>query len=187
MVTKRVAHANRVKGLLFAQGIIDYEPVPLDRRARLDTLNTADGLPLPPRLKQRISCGLDRLEMVIEKIRAAEAQRDTLVEPQDDPRAIPAILKQLRGVGPEFAAVLWSEGPFRKFDNQRQLASYAGLAPTPWQSGTVAREQGISIAGNAKIRTTMIQLSWLWLSAPATIASRAVPHCSGRASRPLPP
>ena len=32
-----------------------------------------------------------------------------------------------------------------------------------WQSGTVAREQGVSKAGNARLRTTMIQLSWLWL------------------------
>jgi transposase len=163
LVTERVAHANRIKGLLFAQGITDYEPVRRDRRARLDTLNTADGRPLPPYLKQRISRELDRLEMIIEQIKAVEAQRDALVAPGSDPRAIPAILQQLRGVGPEFAAVLWSEGLFRKFDNRRQLASYAGLAPTPWQSGTVAREQGISKAGNAKIRTTMIQLSWLWL------------------------
>ena len=57
----------------------------------------------------------------------------------------------------------WSEGLFRHFDNRRQLAAYAGLAPTPWQSGSLAREQGISKAGNARIRTTMVQLSWLWL------------------------
>lgn len=170
LVTERVAHANRIKGLLFAQGITDYEPVRRDRRARLDTLNTADGRPLPPCLKQRISRELDRLEVVIEQIKVVEAQRNALVAPQADQQAIPAILQQLRGVGPEFAAVLWSEGLFRKFDNRRQLASYAGLAPTPWQSGTVAREQGISKAGNAKIRTTMIQLSWLWLRHQPTSA-----------------
>lgn len=170
LVTERVAHANRIKGLLFAQGITDYEPVRRDRRARLDTLTTADGRPLPRYLKQRIGRELDRLEVVIEQIKAVEAQRNALVAPQDDPRAIPTVLQQLRGVGPEFAAVLWSEGLFRQFDNRRQLASYAGLAPTPWQSGTVAREQGISKAGNAKIRTTMIQLSWLWLRHQPTSA-----------------
>ena len=63
----------------------------------------------------------------------------------------------------EFAAVLWSEGLFRHFDNRRQLASYAGLAPTPWQSGSVDREQGVSKAGNPRLRTTLIQLAWLWL------------------------
>ncbi len=75
----------------------------------------------------------------------------------------PATLHRLRGIGAEFAAVLWSEGFFRHFDNRRQLASYAGLAPTPWQSGAVAREQGVSKAGNSPLRTTMIQVSWLWL------------------------
>lgn len=170
LVTERVAHANRIKGLLFAQGVTDYEPVRRDRRERLETLNTADGRPLLPYLKQRICRELDRLEMVIDQIKAVEKQRNSLVAPQDDPQAIPALLQQLRGVGPEFAAVLWSEGLFRKFDNRRQLASYAGLAPTPWQSGTVAREQGISKAGNARVRTTMIQLSWLWLRHQPTSA-----------------
>jgi len=73
------------------------------------------------------------------------------------------MLLELVGVGPEFAAVLWGEGLFRDFDNRKQLAAYAGLAPTPWQSGRIDREQGISKAGNPRLRTTMIQLAWLWL------------------------
>ena len=74
-----------------------------------------------------------------------------------------AMLKSLKGIGPEFAGVLWSEGLFRSFSNRRQVASYAGLAPTLWQSGSVAHEQGVSKAGNPRLRTTMIQLAWLWL------------------------
>jgi transposase len=66
------------------------------------------------------------------------------------------MLLNIRGIGPEFAAILWSEGLFRHFENRRQIAAYAGLAPTPWQSGAVDREQGVSKAG-------MIQLAWLWL------------------------
>ena len=60
--------------------------------------------------------------------------------------ATPAPLLDLKGVEPEFAAVLWSEGLYRHFDNRRQVAAYAGLAPTPWQSGTIDREQGVSKA-----------------------------------------
>ena len=74
-----------------------------------------------------------------------------------------AMLLNIKGIGPEFAAILWSEGLFRHFDNRRQVASYAGLAPTPWQSGSVDREQGVSKAGNPRLRTTLIQLAWLWL------------------------
>ena len=55
------------------------------------------------------------------------------------------------------------EGLFRSFGNRRQVAAYAGLAPTPWKSGSVDREQGVSKAGNPRLRTTMIQLAWLWL------------------------
>src|SRR3982074_192517 len=74
-----------------------------------------------------------------------------------------AMLLNIKGIGPEFAAILWSEGLFRHFDNRRQVASYAGLAPTPWQSGSVDREQGVSKAGNPRLRTTLIQLAWLSL------------------------
>jgi transposase len=65
----------------------------------------------------------------------------------------------LRGVGPDFAEVLWSEGLYRHFDNRRQLASYAGLSPSPWQSGSISNEQGISKAGNPRLRSIMVQLS----------------------------
>src|SRR4051812_32731510 len=65
--------------------------------------------------------------------------------------------------GPEAAATLWSEGLFRTFNNRKQVAAYAGLAPTPWQSGSVHRDQGVSKAGNPRLRTTMIQIAWLWL------------------------
>ena len=146
LVTERVQHINRIKGLLFAQGITDYEPARQDRRQRLEALRTGDGRPLPPHLKQRILREIDRLELTIEHLKTVEAERNQLVAavPEGPPSA-PQTLQMLRGVGPEFAMVLWSEGLFRPFANRRQLASYAGLAPTPWQSGTVAREQGVSV------------------------------------------
>lgn len=75
----------------------------------------------------------------------------------------PAMLLNLKGIGPEFATVLWSEGLSRHFDNRRQVAAYAGLAPTPWQSGSIDYDQGVSKAGNPRLRTTLIQLAWLWL------------------------
>jgi transposase len=71
-------------------------------------------------------------------------------------------LRQRRCCSHRFA-ILWSEGLFRHFDNRRQIASFAGLAPTPWQSGSVDREQGVSKAGNPRLRSTLIQLAWLWL------------------------
>src|SRR5215831_19439653 len=80
------------------------------------------------------------------------------------------MLLAIRGIGPEFAAILWSEGLFRHFENRRQIAAYAGLAPTPWQSGAVDREQGVSKAGNSRLRTTSIQLAWLCLRKTTIVA-----------------
>src|SRR5689334_17779209 len=70
LMVERVAHVNRIKGLLFAQGIPDYEPVRGDRRQRLEALSTGDGRPLPPHLKAQIGRELDRLELLLEQIKA---------------------------------------------------------------------------------------------------------------------
>jgi len=164
LTAERVEHVNRIKGLLFAQGVGDYEPLPRNRRARLDELKTGDGRPLPANLKAQISRELDRLEIILAQVKTVEAERDALLELMGEQVSTPAtMVAQLRGIGPEFAAVLWSEGLFRHFDNRKQLAAYAGLAPTPWQSGSVNHEQGVSKSGNPRLRTTMVQVAWLWL------------------------
>jgi transposase len=164
LTAERVEHVNRIKGLLFAQGITDYEPLPRKRRERLEELRTGDGRPLPTHLKAQIGRELDRLELTLQQIKSVETERDAVLSPSDEGTPAPgAMLKRLKGISPEFAGVLWSEGLFRSFSNRRQVAAYAGLAPTPWQSGSVAHEQGVSKAGNPRLRTTMIQLAWLWV------------------------
>jgi transposase len=163
LIAERVEHVNRIKGLLFTQGAIDYQPLRRDRRARLEALRTGIGDPLPARLKDLISRELDRLELLLAQIKAVEAERDALLAEQS--RQAPAaagMLLAFKGIGPEFAAVLWLEGLFRSFANRRQVAAYAGLAPTPWRSGSIAREQGASKAGNPRLRATLIELAWLW-------------------------
>jgi transposase len=164
LIAERVKHVNRIKGLLFSQGVSGYEPLRRDRRERLDALQTGDGRPLPPHLKAQVRRELDRLELLIAQIKTVEAERDALLAVEQTTAPVPpAMLLGVKGIGPEFAAVLWSEGLSRPFENRRQIAAYAGLAPTPWQSGSVDREQGISQSGNPRLRTTMIQLAWLWL------------------------
>jgi transposase len=164
LIAERVRHVNRVKGLLFSQGISGYEPLRRDRRERLDRLQTGDGRALADHLKAQVRRELDRLELLLEQIKAVEAERDVLLATQQVAVPAPAaMLLGIKGIGPEFAAILWSEGLFRHFNNRRQVASYAGLAPTPWQSGSINREQGVSKAGNPRLRTTLIQLAWLWL------------------------
>jgi transposase len=168
LIAERITHVNRIKGLLFAQGISGYEPLRRDRRARLEALRTGDGRELPVHLKTQIGRELDRTELLLEQIKSVEVERDALLAAgrPADKKAAPdpvAMLLALKGLGANFAAVLWSEAFYRQFSNRRQIAAYAGLAATPWQSGGIRHEQGVSKAGNPRLRTTMIQLAWLWI------------------------
>ena len=161
LVKERTLHTNRIKGLLFSVGIRGYEPNRRDRRERLEELRTGEGGPLPRHLKGQINRELDRLELVAEQIKSIENERDLCASTSDS--SPQAILATLKGIGPEFASVLANEGFFRHFDNRRQVAAYAGLAPSPWRSGSIDREQGVSKSGNPRLRTTMVQAAWLWL------------------------
>ena len=162
LVSERVQHTNRIRGMLMAEGIADYDPLHRDRRGRLDALRTADGRPLPPHLKARILREIERTEVLLRQIAEVEAERDALLRLEREAAAAP-LLMRLKGIGAEFASVLWFEAFFRRFDNQRQLSAFAGLAPSPWKSGRIDREQGISQAGNPRLRTTAIELAWMWL------------------------
>lgn len=168
LIAERITHVNRIKGLLFAQGISDYAPLRRDRRKRLEALRTGDGRELPAHLKAQIGRELDRIELLLEQIKSVEAERDDLLAANATagetgaPEPV-AMLLALKGMGANFAAVLWSEAFYRQFANRRQVAAYAGLAATPWQSGGIRHEQGVSKAGNPRLRTTMIQIAWLWI------------------------
>ena len=100
------------------------------------------------------------------------------------------MLLRLKSIGPGIAGALWSEGLFRHFDDRRQVAAYAGLAPTPWQSGSIDHEQGVSKAGNPRLRAMMVELAWLWLRyQPETKLARwfheRVERNGGRLKKPM--
>ena len=164
LLRERVRHVNRIKGLLSGQGITDYEPLHRDRRPQLDDLRTGDGRQLPARLKAELLREIELIELLMRQIAEVEAERDAVIEPETENQASPiALLAQLRAIGPQIAAVLYVEGLYRSFGNRREVAAYAGLVPTPWRSGKIDREQGISKAGNRRLRTIMIELAWLWV------------------------
>ena len=164
LLQERVRHVNRIKGLLASQGITDYEPLHKDRRARLAALKTGDGQPLPLRLKAELLREIELIELLIRQIAEVEVERDIAAELDVEGNQSPvALLARLKAIGPQIAAVLYLEGLYRSFANRREVAAYAGLVPTPWRSGTIDREQGISKAGNRRLRHIMIELAWLWV------------------------
>jgi transposase len=119
-----------------------------DRRQLLDAACTGDGRPLPHQLKAEILREIELIELLVRQIADVEAAREILAGPKAAKAPSPVVLlEQLKGIGPGIASVLYLEGLFRSFGNRRQLAAYVGLAPTPWRSGTIDQEQGISKAG----------------------------------------
>ena len=127
-------------------------------------MRPATGDPYRPELKAEIGRELARIELVCAQIDAVEQQRDALIASMSPNPVEPvSVLLGLKGIGPELAARLWLEALFRRFANRRQVAAYAGLAPSPWQSGATNREQGIAKSGNPRLRHAMVELAWLWL------------------------
>jgi transposase len=169
LINERIQHVNRIKGLLALHGIYDYQPLRRDRMQRLERLCTAaDGRTLPPRIKAEILRELQRLELAIRMIKTIEAERDAIAsaaktETKHTSAKKIQHLAKIKSIGPEFATTLVGEVFYRSFDNRKQLASYVGLTPAHFQSGAMSRDQGISKAGNAKARTVMVELAWLWL------------------------
>jgi len=156
----------------------------------LTELRTGDGRTLPPLLRAELDRLRRRLVLILELIRELEAERAAALAAAPDEAMAQKItsLQRVRGIGANFSAVLVREVLYRSFANRRQLASYVGVAPMPYQSGGMDRDRSISRAGNPRARTTLIQLAWLWLryqpgSALATWFRERVGTLQGRTRR----
>lgn len=169
LVQERLRIENRIEALLFTQGI-RKRPSLRSWERDMAELRTGDGRAVPPLLRAELDRLQRRLVLALELIRELEAERAAaLAEAAEAAAADHAMalkitaLQRIRGIGENFSAVLVREVLYRSFANRRQLASYVGIAPMPYQSGGMDRDRSISRAGNPRARTTLIQLAWLWL------------------------
>src|SRR5215831_2292123 len=80
LLQERIRHTNRIRGLLFGQGITNYNPVHKNRRKNLEQLRTGDGRSVPVHLKSAILREIDRLELVLRQIGEVEAERDEMLQ-----------------------------------------------------------------------------------------------------------
>ena len=162
LVRERTGHINRIKGLLFAQGIRDIKPKL--RRSRIDfaALETAEGHPLPDRLRRELEREYARLSLIATQLREVEKERDTADAQDPVVEQKRQLLVALHGVGATSAAILAREVFARSFASRRQLGSYLGLTPSAYDSGSTTRCQGISKAGNSWARRILIEVAWLW-------------------------
>ena len=166
LLRERTAHGNRVQGLLALHGIYGYRPLKTDRWARLAEVRCADGAALPPWLRLEIERELERLERVDAQVAALEKVRQTAhkAAPADDPAArVVRLLLRVKAIGLETASVLSHEVLYRRFANRRKVTGFVGLGASPFQSGGIAHEQGLSKAGNKRARAVLVELAWSWL------------------------
>jgi transposase len=97
---------------------------------------------------------------------SAPDQRDrscTDCDAEESSATLARQLVRLKGIGHLSAITLSREVFYRRFANRREVASYFGLTPSPYRSGGMQSDQGISKAGNPRARTLAIELAWLWL------------------------
>jgi transposase len=156
-------HINRIKGLLASQGVA--LSIRKDFLFQLETVQLWDGSLLPSALHARLKHEYERYQLVNQQINQLEFEREETVRTSTAP-AVEQVrqLLKLKGIGMNSAWVYVMEFfAWRGFRNRREVGSLAGLTPTPYQSGESAREQGISKAGNRRIRAMAVEIAWAWL------------------------
>jgi len=160
---ERTEHVNRIKGLLAGCGLT----ATVDKQflERLEALRTWEGAALPSELRHRLQREHARWQLVDAQIGELDKERVERIRhsPEKEMRQVRQLL-QVAGVGVNSAWLFVRElFGWRRFANRRQLAALAGLAPTPYQSGSSHHEQGISKAGNPRLRALLVEIAWGWL------------------------
>jgi len=157
----RVSH--RMKGLLANHGLT--LELRRDLQSQLRAMRQWDGNPLPPGLRGRLERYLEEYRYFTKRIEGLEAERRRILREEQGPVLEKVLqLYSLRAVGINSAWLYGTElFGWRDFKNGKQVGSMSGLTPTPFDSGTREREQGIGKDGNRWIRGGAIELAWGWL------------------------
>jgi transposase len=167
LVEERISIVGRIKGLLALHGIwLTGKRIGKGLRERLDRMTTGDGRPLAPFLRRDIERMLRRYDLVSQQIEEVVADRREALA--DNSGRFPHAekvrrLTMLGAVGETTATVLVAEVYHRTFETRRHVASFVGLAPSPYASGETSRDRGISKAGTKLARQTFVELAWFWL------------------------
>jgi transposase len=161
---ERTRHSNRLKGLLASHGLALGE-VDQNFSQWLQQARLWDGSAVPPELQSRLRREHERWGLVDRQIKDLETQRRQRIRQTETPHVDQVRrLLALRGIGLNGAWLLVYElFAWRHFSNRKQVGSCVGLTPTPYHSGDSEREQGISKAGNRRLRRMMVELGWCWL------------------------
>ena len=154
---EHTAHTNRIGSLLALHGITARNIGGRGWRERLAGYTAYLGVHEAAELERESA----RLELVKQQMRQLRAEQVELLKSAQGLQILR--LARLAGIGVKSAWTLFYEFFWRRFNNRREVASCAGLTGTPYQSGESDHEQGISKAGNKRVRRVMVELGWTWL------------------------
>jgi transposase len=166
LTKEQTAHTNRIKALLRLHGFEVGNPRRRDWLTWLSGQRDWQGQAVPGRILAEIEHEHARLMLVRQQLDALDRTPAASDPPEPavaEVRRRGEHLQRLKSLGLALSSTLSQEVFYKDFDNRRQVASYFGLAPSPWQSGGTDRDQGISKAGNPRARCAAIELAWLWL------------------------
>jgi|SRR5262245_6768140 len=161
---ERKQHRVRIQSLLFTQSI--QVSVGRDFLKKLDQLRCWNQQSIPPQMKRRIENEYHRLQLVEVQIRELQKTQTQQLRAGAADAVTEKVrkLQQLIGIGMGSSWVFVMElFGWRRFHNRREVAGAVGLTPTPYNSGDSVREQGISRAGNRRVRKLAIEIAWCWL------------------------
>lgn len=160
---ERTQLVNELRALLF--GVGTRLPSLKYLETQLPQLRQGNGQPLSAELQGRLTRLIRRLALVERQLQEMHDERHRLIKQEKTPEVKEVRqLLSLKGIGTISSWLMVKEGLlWRNFRNRRQVASFVGLAPTPFQSGDSDKEQGISKAGNQRLRWIMVELAWSWL------------------------
>jgi transposase len=161
---ERTSHSNRLKGLVASQGLT-LATVNMKFPCWLAEARLWDGSAVPQDLQRRLLREYARWQLLDQQIKELEHERRQRIRCDETPHVdqVRALL-ELCSVGQNGAWLLVYElFSWREFRNRKQVGGCVGLTPTPYQSGDLRREQGISKAGNRRLRRMLVELAWCWL------------------------
>jgi transposase len=161
---EHTSHINRIKGLLSSCG----ETLEIDRHLpkRLKQLRLWDGSTLPTDLHRRLLREFERMQVVNRQIRQLERERARRIRRNEKEPAVAQVrtLLRLKGIGVNSSWLYVREVfGWRGIKNRRQIGAIVGLTGSPYRSGSLDHEQGISKAGNRRMRAMAIEIAWGWL------------------------
>lgn len=161
---ERTAHTNRIKSLLALHGIVMERGIGKLFPQYVERVVLWNGEPVPQRVKEEMIREYGRYDLIRQQLRTLELERKEILKGESKSAKKVWTMLNLKGIGPVSSWDLTHEFfGWRVFKTGKETGPAAGLAPTPYGSGDLQSEQGISKSGNRRVRRLMIELSWSWL------------------------